>query len=49
MEKEEGAEAVCELVRHFAGPEMPVAKTQEIGHGEDSKAVVIGRDLVLHL
>ncbi len=42
MEKEEGAAAVCELVRHFAGPGLPVAKTQEIGHGEDSKAVVIG-------
>lgn len=47
MEKEEGAEAVCELVRHFAGPKMPVAKTQEIGHGEDSKAVVIGGYLAL--
>lgn len=47
MEKEEGAEAVCELVRHFAGPEMPVAKTQEIGHGEDSKAVVVGGYLAL--
>ncbi len=44
MEREEGAAAVCELVRHFAGPKMPIAKTQEVGHGEDSKAVVIGRD-----
>lgn len=47
MEKEAGAAAVCELVRHFAGPGLPVAKTQEIGHGEDSRAVVIGEWLEL--
>ena len=47
MEKEESAEAVCQLVRHFAGSEMPVAKTQEVGHGEDSKAVVMGRYMEL--
>lgn len=47
MEKEEGTEAVCELVLHFSGSRMPVAKTQEIGHGEDARAVVIGRDLEL--
>lgn len=47
MEKEEGTSAVCELVLHFAGSRMPVAKTQEIGHGEDARAVVIGRNLEL--
>ena len=47
MEKEERKEAVCRLVRHFAGSEIPVAKTQEVGHGEDSKAVVMGRYMEL--
>lgn len=47
MEKEEDAQAVCDLVKFFAGPDLPVAKTQEIGHGEDAKAVVIGRYLEL--
>lgn len=47
MEKEEGTSAVCELVLHFAGSGVPVAKTQEIGHGEDARAVVIGRNLEL--
>lgn len=47
MEKEEGTSAVCELVLHFAGSGIPVAKTQEIGHGEDARAVVIGRNLEL--
>jgi muramoyltetrapeptide carboxypeptidase LdcA involved in peptidoglycan recycling len=26
---------------------MPIAKTAEIGHGHDSKAVIIGRELQL--
>ena len=30
------------LVRQHAGPELPVAKTQRIGHGTDSAAVLIG-------
>lgn len=47
MEKEERAGEVCELALHFAGSEIPVAKTRKIGHGEDSKAVVIGRYLEL--
>lgn len=47
MEKEESAEAVCQLVRYFAGAEMPVAKTQEVGHGDEAKAVVIGRYMKL--
>lgn len=47
MEKEEDAQTVCDLVKFFAGPDLPVAKTQEIGHGEDAKAVVIGRYLEL--
>lgn len=47
MEKEEDVQTVCDLVKFFAGPDLPVAKTQEIGHGEDAKAVVIGRYLEL--
>lgn len=47
MEKEEGTLEVCELVKYFAGSNLPIAKTQLIGHGEDSKAVIIGRYLKL--
>ena len=47
MEKEESKEAVCRLVRHFAGSEIPVAKTQEVGHGDEAKAVVMGRYMEL--
>ena len=35
-------ERLAALVREHAGPELPVAKTQRIGHGTDSAAVMIG-------
>ena len=35
-------ERLAALVREHAGPELPVAKTQRIGHGTDSAAVLIG-------
>ena len=38
-----GIEAVLEV----CGPDMPIAKTCEIGHSHDSKAVIIGRELQL--
>lgn len=34
---------VVELVKMFAGEKLPIAKTQYIGHGTNSKAAVIGR------
>lgn len=30
------------LVRNFAGPQVPIAKTAEIGHGSDARAIRIG-------
>ena len=39
---------IISLVCRFAGPGMPVAKTGEIGHGHDSKAVMIGSEIELH-
>lgn len=32
------------LVRKFAGEDMPIAVTGQIGHGSDSKGIVIGRE-----
>ena len=42
MQKKEGKEAVVKLVQRVAGHELPIAQTQEIGHGADSKAIIIG-------
>lgn len=37
-------ERICELVKRYAGDEVPIAKTGDIGHGTDSKAIVIGKE-----
>ena len=33
------------LVQSFAGDKMPIAQTKEIGHGNDSKAIWIGKEI----
>lgn len=47
MEREECTPAMTELVRHYAGETLPIVKTDEIGHGVDSKAILIGREITL--
>lgn len=38
---------IVELVKSYARTDLPIAVTNEIGHGADSKAIVIGADLRL--
>lgn len=45
MEKEKCCPDITELVKRYAGKDIPIAKTGEIGHGTDSKGIVIGREL----
>lgn len=47
MESEEYQPTIEELVKECVGPDMPIAKTYEIGHGIDSKAVEIGKEIYL--
>lgn len=47
MEEEKRQPDVLKLVQQCAGMEIPVAKTEYIGHGADSKAVIIGREISL--
>jgi muramoyltetrapeptide carboxypeptidase LdcA involved in peptidoglycan recycling len=47
MEREKARPEITELVRSFAGDWMPMAKTAWIGHGADSKAIVIGKEIIL--
>lgn len=42
MEQERCRPDVWTLLRRFAGPELPVARTALVGHGTDSKAVLVG-------
>jgi len=44
MQQEGGQPNIEELVKEVVGdPSMPIAKTNEIGHGEDSKCIRIGK------
>lgn len=42
MEAKGAVPDISELVRWYAGTELPIARTREIGHGMDAKAVRIG-------
>ena len=36
---------IVSLVQSFVGDKMPIAQTKEIGHGNDSKAIWIGKEI----
>lgn len=42
MEKEQCQSDIVELVKRYTGTEVPIAKTQQIGHGVDAKGILIG-------
>lgn len=39
--------SVYDLLKRHISPELPVAMTRDIGHGQDAKAVMIGREMEL--
>ena len=45
MEEKGDSPSIEELVREYAGSDIPIAKTKQIGHGSDSKGILIGRRL----
>ena len=47
MEQEKCIPTVEELIKKIAGKDMPIAVTRNIGHGTDSKAIVIGQEICL--
>ncbi len=47
MEENNCVPDIVTLVKEFAGGEIPIAKTQDIGHGSDSKAIIIGERLII--
>ena len=48
MEEVDANPTVVELIKRFAGAETPIAKTNEIGHSVNSKALAVGKYLELH-
>lgn len=47
MELEKCSPDITELVKGYAGSRLPIVKTNEIGHGADSKGIVIGEEIAL--
>lgn len=47
MEEKMCRPQIGELVKKYAGEELPIARTAQIGHGADSRAVIIGKELTL--
>ena len=47
MEAEKSMPTIVDLVRQYIDPHMPIVKTQEIGHGTNSKAIIIGEKIQL--
>ena len=47
MERNQCTPDIVTLVKEVCGPDLPVATTPEIGHGDDSKAIMIGREIEL--
>ena len=48
MEKNRCQPDMVALVKEYAGTQIPIAVTREIGHGKDSKAMVIGKYMSLN-
>lgn len=47
MEREACRPSMEELVQNYAGPQTCIVKTDRIGHGADSRGIVIGQELCL--
>ncbi len=47
MEEAGLRQTVIDLVKEYADREIPIAFTKEIGHGTDSKGIVIGKEISL--
>lgn len=48
METENCVPNMVTLVRSFVGKDMPIAQTDEIGHGNNSKAIWIGKEIAIN-
>ena len=48
MEKEKSLPSIEDLVIDITKEyDLPIAKTKEIGHGSDSKCIIIGKEYIL--
>lgn len=47
MEEKECKPDIVTLLKNYVSADIPIAVTKDIGHGVDSKAIVIGQEIVL--
>ena len=47
MEEQDCSLDIVTLLQNYVGKDVPIAVTKEIGHGVDSKAIVIGQEMCL--
>ena len=47
MEEQDCKPDIVTLLQNYVGEDVPIAVTKEIGHGVDSKAIVIGQEIEL--
>ena len=47
LDKQDGAISMVERIKQFAGADVAIVRTNEIGHGVDSKAIIIGKSVIL--
>ena len=47
MEKNHCVPDIVTLVKEYAHPETPIAVTKDIGHGDNAKAILIGKEIDL--
>lgn len=47
MENEGCIPEIVDLVKQYAGDGLPIVKTDDIGHGVDSKGIILGKELCL--
>ena len=45
MEKKHCVPDIVTLVKEYAHPETPIAVTKDIGHGDNGKAIFIGKEI----
>jgi muramoyltetrapeptide carboxypeptidase LdcA involved in peptidoglycan recycling len=45
MEQNNCVPSMVTMVKEYAHPETPIAVTRDIGHGDDAKAIVIGKEI----
>ena len=45
MEQNNCVPSMVTMVKEYAHPETPIAVTRDIGHGDDAKAIMIGKEI----